>query len=100
MSSQIRWSLDLRWQRPSEPNGFYGLKDCITMARMAEPGFSVDWGSWASQDRTPLQKVALSADKGAEVAAAAAKEGHSEAPEPMSGVGYGRVMLRVLDICV
>ncbi len=50
------------------------------MARMAQPGFSVDWGSWASQDRTPLQKVALSADKGAEVAAAAAKEGHSERP--------------------
>ncbi len=25
-SSNIRWSLDLRWQRPTEPNGFHGLK--------------------------------------------------------------------------
>ena len=25
-SSDIRWSLDLRWQRPSEANGFEGVK--------------------------------------------------------------------------
>ena len=41
MSSQIRWSLDLRWQRPNEPNGFYGLKDCITMAKADDPSFKV-----------------------------------------------------------
>ena len=71
MSGQIRWSLDLRWQRPGEPNGFYGLKDCIPMAKSGDPGFRLDWGAWAQQDRTPLQKVAVSADKHAEVAAAA-----------------------------
>ena len=26
ISDKIRWSLDLRWQRPDKPNGFYGLK--------------------------------------------------------------------------
>ena len=41
MSGQIRWSLDLRWQRPNEPNGFYGLKDCITMAKADDPAFQV-----------------------------------------------------------
>lgn len=41
MSEQIRWSLDLRWQRPTEPNGFYGLKDCITMAKADDPSFKV-----------------------------------------------------------
>ena len=25
-SDKIRWSMDLRWQRPDKPNGFYGLK--------------------------------------------------------------------------
>ena len=41
MSEQIRWSLDLRWQRPDAPNGFYGLKDCITMAKSDDPSFKV-----------------------------------------------------------
>ena len=40
-SNQIRWSLDLRWQRPDLPNGFYGLKDCITMAKSDDPNFKV-----------------------------------------------------------
>lgn len=26
VSDKIRWSMDLRWQRPDKPNGFYGLK--------------------------------------------------------------------------
>ena len=73
MSSQIRWSLDLRWQRPDLPNGFYGLKDCITMAKASDPGFKVDWRGWAEQDRAPLQKGAVSADKATEVDEAAKK---------------------------
>ncbi|KAK9903937.1 hypothetical protein WJX75_000915 [Coccomyxa subellipsoidea] len=71
MSDQIRWSLDLRWQRPDLPNGFYGLKDCITMAKSGEPGYAPDWTNWGRQDRTPMQKTAISADKMAEVSAAA-----------------------------
>ncbi len=71
MSDQIRWSLDLRWQRPGLPNGFYGLKDCITMAKSDEPGYAPDWTDWGSQDRTPMQKAAISADKTAEVTATA-----------------------------
>lgn len=73
MSNQIRWSLDLRWQRPDLPNGFYGLKDCITMAKSSDPGFKVDWRGWAEQDRSPLQKGAVSADKATEVDEAAKK---------------------------
>ncbi len=73
MSSQIRWSLDLRWQCPDLPNGFYGLKDCITMAKASDPEFKVDWRGWAEQDRSPLQKGAVSADKATEVDEAAKK---------------------------
>lgn len=54
-SDGIRWSLDLRWQRPGEDNGFYGLKDCIPMARGDDPGFKPDWAGWADVNRTELQ---------------------------------------------
>ena len=30
-SDKIRWSMDLRWQRPDKPNGFYGLKVSTAM---------------------------------------------------------------------
>jgi len=70
LSNQIRWSLDLRWQRPDLPNGFYGLKDCIVMAKAGEAGYAPDWTHWARQDRTPMQKAAVSADRLAEVSEA------------------------------
>lgn len=50
LSETIRWSIDLRWQRPGEPSGFEGIKDCILM-RSAQPGFRFDWGAWRQQNR-------------------------------------------------
>lgn len=38
MSDEIRWSLDLRWQRWDEPAGFYGLKEVIPMTKSGQPG--------------------------------------------------------------
>eukprot|EP00966_Prymnesium_polylepis_P227009 5252593-Prymnesium_polylepis.1 len=35
-SGGIRWSLDLRWQRADEPNGFHGLKESKLMKRAHE----------------------------------------------------------------
>ena len=59
-SDEIRWSLDLRWQRGGEPNGFHGLKDSVLMKRRGEEfNGTVDWGDWASQDRTTAQLEAL-----------------------------------------
>jgi hypothetical protein len=63
--------LDLRWQRPDRPNGFYGLKDCIVMAKSGDPGYQPDWATWGAQDRTAMQKHAISAEKMAAVEAAA-----------------------------
>eukprot|EP00406_Dinophysis_acuminata_P039923 CAMPEP_0179377936 /NCGR_PEP_ID=MMETSP0797-20121207/89079_1 /TAXON_ID=47934 /ORGANISM="Dinophysis acuminata, Strain DAEP01" /LENGTH=378 /DNA_ID=CAMNT_0021093997 /DNA_START=6 /DNA_END=1140 /DNA_ORIENTATION=- len=55
-SGGIRWSLDLRWQRADEPNGFHGLKPSLLMKRAHEAfNGSVQWGAWASQDRTASQ---------------------------------------------
>jgi hypothetical protein len=58
-SQNIRWSLDLRWQNPNEPNGFYGLKDNILMAKSDDENFKPDWNEWAKINRTKLQEAAL-----------------------------------------
>mmetsp|Transcript_68988 Transcript_68988/g.206902 ORF Transcript_68988/g.206902 Transcript_68988/m.206902 type:complete len:416 (+) Transcript_68988:23-1270(+) len=60
-SGGIRWSLDLRWQRADEPNGFHGLKESKLMKRAHEAyNGSVAWGAWARQDRTVAQLQELS----------------------------------------
>ena len=51
MSDDIRWSLDLRWQRPDKPVGFYDLKDGVLMRTKEKPDMVVDWDSFDSVDR-------------------------------------------------
>ncbi len=42
-SDKIRWSVDLRWQRPGEPSGFEKVKECILMRTAKEPNYRIDW---------------------------------------------------------
>lgn len=56
-SDKIRWSMDLRWQRPDKPNGFYGLKDNILLRTSKDSTYAVDWAEFASRDRHILQKA-------------------------------------------
>ena len=42
-SDKIRWSLDLRWQNPSMPNGFHGLKESVLMRKADDPNYKIDW---------------------------------------------------------
>ncbi len=51
LSDKIRWSVDLRWQRPSEPSGFETVKECILMRTAKEPNFRIDWTAWAKKNR-------------------------------------------------
>lgn len=51
LSSHVRWSVDLRWQRPDEPSGFEGIKDCILMRTAKDPAYRPDWTAWAKQNR-------------------------------------------------
>ncbi|KAK7104220.1 phytanoyl-CoA dioxygenase domain-containing protein 1-like [Littorina saxatilis] len=51
VSDQIRWSLDLRWQRPDHSVGFYELKDGILMRTKENPDMKVDWDAFDSVDR-------------------------------------------------
>ncbi|MFV2070245.1 MAG: phytanoyl-CoA dioxygenase family protein, partial [Pirellulales bacterium] len=43
LSDIIRWSVDLRWQRPGEQSGFEGIKDCILMRNAANANYRIDW---------------------------------------------------------
>ncbi|CAF1351083.1 unnamed protein product [Rotaria sp. Silwood1] len=58
-SENVRWSLDLRWQKPNEPNGFYGLKDNILMAKGDDENFKPDWEEWSKINRTKLQEAVV-----------------------------------------
>lgn len=51
LSNSVRWSLDLRWQRPDEPSGFEGVKDCILMRTARDPNYRPDWEAWSRQNR-------------------------------------------------
>ena len=51
LSDDIRWSVDLRWQRPDEVSGFEGIKDPILLRTAKTPGYQLDWKSWAVQNR-------------------------------------------------
>jgi ectoine hydroxylase-related dioxygenase (phytanoyl-CoA dioxygenase family) len=49
-SDKIRWSVDLRWQRPDQPSGFDAIKPPILM-RTSDPAFRPDWDVWANHNR-------------------------------------------------
>lgn len=50
-SDTIRWSIDLRWQRPNELSGMEGIKDPILMRSSADPQYRPDWAGWAKVSR-------------------------------------------------
>jgi len=55
-SDRIRWSVDLRWQRPGERHGLEGIKDPILMRTAADPDYKIDWAGWAEKGRLPGAK--------------------------------------------
>ena len=79
-SDGVRWSLDLRWQRTGEPNGFEGVKDNLEMVRDGAVLRPIQWGAWASHDRQKAAVEALRADGGsrAQEARAAVDAAHAQ----------------------
>jgi hypothetical protein len=51
LSERIRWSVDLRWQRPQEPSGYEGIKEPVRMRRAGDAAFRPDWRDWSRQNR-------------------------------------------------
>jgi len=56
MSKQVRWSLDLRWQKPDLPFGFYGMKQGIPMRYENDPNYVINWEEFDAIDRHELQR--------------------------------------------
>jgi hypothetical protein len=50
-SNSIRWSIDLRWQRPGELSGMEGIKDPILMRTAKDSSYKPDWEKWGGQSR-------------------------------------------------
>lgn len=42
-SNKTRWSIDLRWQDPKKPTGFYNLKKPVLMRKANDPNYQIDW---------------------------------------------------------
>ena len=55
LSDDVRWSLDLRWQRSDQPVGFYGLKEGVVMRSSAGP-VDIAWEEHDSTNRHEAQK--------------------------------------------
>jgi hypothetical protein len=59
LTKQIRWSLDLRWQRPDEPAGFYGMKEPLLMRTAKNPNYKIDWKPFDRVDRREKQRESV-----------------------------------------
>ena len=75
-SDKIRWSVDLRWQRPDEPSGFEDVKECILMRTARVANYRIDWTAWAKKNR-----IADAMDKKPSIPST------RRSPAPGSGVG-------------
>jgi|SRR5579883_537081 len=63
-SDIVRWSIDLRWQRPGELSGMEGIKEPILMRTARDPNYRIDWEEWGSQSRqVGLHDVLLERDR-------------------------------------
>ncbi|XP_072022978.1 phytanoyl-CoA dioxygenase domain-containing protein 1 homolog [Amphiura filiformis] len=55
-SDIIRWSLDLRYQRPDRPSGLWGVKECVVLRTKKEKNFKINWEDFEKVDRTKAQE--------------------------------------------
>ena len=58
-SDTVRWSVDLRWQRPSDPIGFYDLKDGVLLRSSKDPNMKINWEPFDSVNRHDVQIKAV-----------------------------------------
>ncbi len=58
-SDIIRWSIDLRWQRPGEPSGQEGIKEPILIRTANDPNYKPNWKAWGSVSRQVGMKDVL-----------------------------------------
>jgi len=57
LSNIIRWSVDLRYQRPNEPSGFVGAKLPILLRTAKDPNYIPDFSKWGAIERLKLSET-------------------------------------------
>ncbi|RUS73825.1 hypothetical protein EGW08_018418 [Elysia chlorotica] len=61
-SEEIRWSLDLRYQKPGLPEGLYGELPTITLRDPADPDLKVDWSPYIENRHVHQHKMTSGKD--------------------------------------
>ena len=58
-SDKVRWSTDLRYQRPGDPTGYPSESKLPPMRKSDNPTYRLDWEAWfvAQQDEQDFQKI-------------------------------------------
>eukprot|EP00058_Branchiostoma_floridae_P011228 XP_002596716.1 hypothetical protein BRAFLDRAFT_78384 [Branchiostoma floridae] len=59
ISTDVRWSLDLRWMDPCKPAGLWGLKDSLPMRSAKNPDLAIDWDKFEAVDRNKQQQKSV-----------------------------------------
>ncbi|XP_033734120.1 1-deoxypentalenic acid 11-beta-hydroxylase-like [Pecten maximus] len=59
VSDHIRWSVDLRWQNPHHPYGYYDLKEGVVFRTKDNPNPVVDWDKFEGVDRFQITADAV-----------------------------------------
>ena len=49
-SDKVRWTCDLRYQRPGEPTGFPAETELVPMRRSDDPGYRLDLDAWIAHE--------------------------------------------------
>lgn len=62
LSNHVRWSVDLRWQRASDPAGFYGVKGAVLMRSSKDPNLKINWETFDAINRHEAQDEMLKED--------------------------------------
>ena len=56
MSNDVRWSVDLRWQSPDAPWGFYNIQEGLLLRSAKNPNLTIDWDKFLKVDRKEIWK--------------------------------------------
>jgi len=56
---KIRWSFDLRWQKPGMDTGMFNNEEAIVFRTSANKNLKVDWGDLILDEKTQRDKEAL-----------------------------------------
>ncbi|CAH1792836.1 unnamed protein product [Owenia fusiformis] len=59
VSNDIRWSVDLRWQKVGSPDCLWGIKQPLTLRTAANPNMKPDWAAYEAEDRTEVQTTSM-----------------------------------------